>query len=130
MVKGNVIFKSAVAAAIVAATFAVQNVKAGDTANGVTLKPGNGMSFVVGSKRATTYFLPTAGECDVTIMVSEASPLANQDYVTASRMKIKLTPGNTSRFDSFEGKALKFACNTNATTMTISNEVLKVSSIN
>ena len=95
----------------------------------VTLDPGKGMSFVVGSKRATTFFHPTAGECEVTLIVSEADPMVNGTYVSGTRLKLKLTPGKVTRIDSIEGKSLSLACDANAKTITVSPERLKVSSL-
>jgi len=95
----------------------------------VTLDPGKGMSFVVGTKRATTFFHQAAGECEVTLIVSEADPMVNGTYVSATRMKVKLTPGKNTQIDSVDGKSLSLACDANAETMTVSPERIKVSNL-
>lgn len=97
--------------------------------DGVTLKPGNGMSFVVGTKRATTYFHQRSGECEVTLMLGEASAVAGQEYLSASRLKIKLAPNDVTRIDSFKGKSLSIVCNNEAETITVVDERLKLSSL-
>jgi len=96
----------------------------------VTLKPGNGMSFIVGTKRATTYFHPRAGECEVTLMLGEATVPDGQEYLSSSRLKIRLTPHNITRIDSFEGKSLSIVCNKAAETITVIDKRLKLSSLN
>ncbi len=96
----------------------------------VTLKPGSGMSFVVGSKRATAYFYPRAGECEVTLMLGEVSAPNRTEYLSSSRLKIRLTPNNITRIDSFEGKSLSIVCNNAAETITVVDKRLKLSSLN
>lgn len=121
------------ASTIVAATLATL-MSAGTATSGaidkdITLRPGNGMSFVVGKKRATTYFHEAAGQCNVTVLVSEATWNVSSDYVPASRMRVTLTPGSKTRIDSFEGKSISFLCNADASSMTVRNERFTVSSL-
>ncbi len=126
---GKIISKTFLASAIIAATMAAQSAKAEQATGKLTLEPGNGMSFVAGSKKAMTVFQSNAGSCDVTILISEAEPIKNGDYQSASRVKVQLTPGNTTSVDSSEGRSIKFVCNQDAKSLTISNELLKVSSL-
>lgn len=95
----------------------------------VTLKPGKGKSFVVGTKRAITYFYPKAGECEVTLMLKEANATTGQNYISGSRLMIRLTPYNITRIDSIEGKSLSIVCNKAAETITIVDKRLKLSSL-
>ncbi|GAA6212791.1 hypothetical protein NBRC116602_25320 [Hyphomicrobiales bacterium 4NK60-0047b] len=95
----------------------------------VTLEPGNGMSFVVGTKRATAYFYPKAGECELTLMLGEANATTGREYLKASRLKIRLTPKNMTRIDTFKGKSLSIVCNKAAETITIIDSRLKLSSL-
>lgn len=118
-----------VVAAALATLISTGAATAGNVAKDITLKPGNGMSFVVGNKRATTYFNENAGQCDVTVLVSEATWKVSSDYVPASRMRVKLAPGSNTRVDSFEGKSVSFTCNVDAKSMTVRNEQLTVSSL-
>lgn len=117
------------AAATLATMLAVGTATAASTEKDITLRPGNGMSFVVGKKRATTYFHQVAGQCDVTVMVSEATWLVKAGYVPASRMRVKLTPGTETQIDSFDGKSISFACNADAKSMTVRNKQFTVSSL-
>jgi hypothetical protein len=89
---------------------------------GVILQPGDGRSFVIGSKRATAYFYPKAGECEVTLMLGQANAMAGKEYLSASRLKIRLTPMNITRIDSFKGQSLSIICNASAKTITIMNK--------
>ncbi len=95
----------------------------------VTLEPGNGMSFVVGTKRATAYFYPKAGECELTLMLGEANATTGREYLKASRLKIRLTQKNMTRIDTFKGKSLSIVCNKAAETITIIDSRLKLSSL-
>lgn len=126
---GKIISKTFLASAIIAATMAAQSAKAEQSADKLTLAPGNGMSFVAGSKKAMTVFQTNSGACDVTILISEVDPVQNGIYQSASRVKVQLTPGNATSVDSSEGRSIRFVCNQDAKSLTISNEVLKVSSL-
>ncbi|GJM03332.1 MAG: hypothetical protein DHS20C08_18330 [Rhodomicrobium sp.] len=122
MIISTRVLKTALTAVTLTALVASGTVMAGSLKSGTTLKPGNGMSFLVGNKRATTYFLPSSGACEVTVMVSEAKPMVElANYVPASRMRVKLSPGNVTKIDSFEGKTLRVMCNADAKSMTVQN---------
>jgi hypothetical protein len=122
MIISTRVLKTALTTMALTAMMASGSVMAGSLKSGTTLQPGHGMSFVVGNKRATTYFHPSSGACEVTVMVSEASPMIEvANYVPASRLRMKLTPGNATKIDSFEGKSISVVCNEDAKTMTIMN---------
>lgn len=122
--------KAAVAATLLTAALNSSTALAESITPDATLLPGNGMSFVIGSKRATTYFRQDKGECEVTVMVSEAEPMLQKaEYVPASRLRMKLTPGKVTRIDTFEGKSLSLTCNADAGSMTVENKPLKVSNL-
>ena len=116
------VLKTAIASIALTAMVATGPATAAALKSGTTLKPGHGMSFLVGNKRATTYFHPAAGTCEITVMVSEAEPMTDAaTYIPASRLRMKLTPGTVSRIDSFEGKTLSVICDAEAKTMTVLN---------
>lgn len=118
----NTAVKTALTTLLLATIAAGSSALAGSYKTGTTLRPGHGMSFLVGSKRATTYFQQSSGACDVTVMVSEAKPMSEAtSYVPASRLRVKLTPGNVTQIDSFEGKTLRVMCNADAKSMTVQN---------
>lgn len=129
VIKASTKAKTFLVSALVASALFAGTANAGAHDKDVTLAPGNGMSFVLGTKRATTYFQSAAGQCDVTVMVSEADPMVKATYVPASRMRIQLQPGNVTHLDSVDGKSLSFACDANAKTMTVRKEYLKLSSL-
>lgn len=125
----KILGKSFVASAIILGAMALQPVHAFEADKDITLLPGNGMSFAVGSKRALAFFNKNAGQCDVTIMVSEQNSVVGEKYRSASRVKVQLVPGNSTQLDSSEGKSLKVICNQNAKSMTIKNQKLEVSAL-
>ena len=89
------------------------------SSDALTMKPVHGISFVVGSKRAVSYFQNDRGLCNLTLMVAEAM---NGDEVpsdTAARFEIAIDAGKTTRLDTAEGKSLDFACTANAQAMSV-----------
>lgn len=118
------------AAIVTLTSVTLQPVHAFETKEAVTVKPGNGMSFKVGSKKAITYFNENRGHCDVTIMLSELNPVIGNSYQSASKVKVQLVPGKSTLVESADGKALKVSCDKNAKTMTIQNEKVKLSALN
>ena len=106
---------------------ALDPVHAFEAKEAVTVKPGNGMSFKVGSKKAITYFNENSGHCDVTIMLSEFNPVIGNSYQSASKVKVQFVPGKSTLVESADEKALRVSCNQDAKTMTIQNQKVKIS---
>ncbi len=95
----------------------------------VILDPGAGMSKVVGTKRATTFFYPKSGECEITLLLADVNVDTKQEYLSASRLKIRLTPGNITRIDGFKGESLSIVCNEDAKTLTVVDKRLKLTNL-
>ncbi len=123
----KIAFKLTTAALL--STIALGPVHAFEAKEVVTVKPGNGMSFKVGSKKAITYFNENSGHCDVTIMLSELNPVIGNSYQSASKVKVQLVPGKSTLVESADGKALRVSCNQDAKTMTIQNQKVKISAL-
>ena len=93
-----------------------------DPASPLTMKPLQGVSFAIGTKRAVSYFLSDDDTCKLTLMLAE---VAHDDEVspTAARMTIAVEVGKTAHLDTAEGKSLEFKCQAGAQAMSI--EVLQ-----
>ena len=126
---GKTILKSGIATAIILSALSLQTVHAIEAKKAVTVEPGKGLSFKVGSKKAITYFIKSGDYCDVTIMLSEQNPVIGQTYQSASKVKVQLVPGKSTLVESADGKALKVACNQGAKTMTIQNQKVEISAL-
>lgn len=126
-VTNKTLFKCAAAALL--SGIALGPVHAFEAKEAVTVKPGKGMSFKVGSKKAITYFNENSGHCDVTIMLSELNPVIGNSYQSASKVKVQLVPGKSTLVESADGKALRVSCNQDAKTMTVQNQKVKLSAL-
>lgn len=81
--------------------------------------PVKGISFDIGSKRAVTYFKPTAGICNLTVMLADRSADEAAVQGAGSRVQMQVLPGKAARVDTADGKALEFGCKLGATAMTV-----------
>ena len=87
--------------------------------HGMTMKPLQGVSFDIGTKRAVSYFLSDDEECKLTLMLAE---LVNDDEangLAATRMTVAVEVGKAARLDTAEGKSLEFKCQPGGQEMSI-----------
>jgi hypothetical protein len=77
-------------------------------------EPRQSISYEIGSKFASGYFVHHAGTCMVTLMAVEKSPPDNPLPVTAARVRLTLLPGQIAGLDSEEGSSLNFTCSKGA----------------
>src|SRR5262249_17783100 len=83
---------------------------AGEGYKVATLQPTRGMSFDVGSKRAISYFLAKDGNCRLTVLLADTTDGdGGLGTAPATRVQLRIGPGETARVDTAEGKALEFA---------------------
>lgn len=84
----------------------------------VTLSPASGKSFNVGADKAVGYFLAKDGQCELTLMVA---PAGDMDSIkgAGSRVRFAVAPGNASVFETSEGGALQFTCESGAAKMSV-----------
>lgn len=84
----------------------------------VVLKPAKGQSFDVGADKAVGYFLAKDGQCELTLMMA---PAGDMDSVkgAGSRLRFAVAPGKTGVFESPEGGALQFTCESGAKAMSV-----------
>jgi hypothetical protein len=90
------------------------------------MKPLYAVSFEVGRKHVTSYFLKKGGLCDLTMMVTDRpdeTPWWSNDIPTLStaQFKAQITGGETALFGfgAAEGRALEYACVTGAQAMSV-----------
>ncbi|MGO9234974.1 MAG: hypothetical protein ACLP4V_13205 [Methylocella sp.] len=94
--------------------------RATDPALPLTIRPLQGASFDIGTKRAVSYFLSDDEECKLTLMLAE---LVNDDDeangLAATRMTVAVEVGKAARLDTAEGKSLEFKCQPGGQEMSI-----------
>ena len=107
-----------IAAATAAALLAAGAVSASaENVRHLTLTPGKGVSFYMGSKHGITLFKPAEGACDLTVTIAENPDQEGMAGATASRVKMSVVPGKPARVETAEGQALVFSCNKDALSM-------------
>ena len=77
---------------------------------GMTMKPLQGVSFDIGTKRAVSYFLSDNGACKLTLTLAEVVQDDEVNGPTAARMTVAVEVGKVAHFDTAEGKSLEFKC--------------------
>ena len=113
------IFSTLVLASAVAAS-AIAGSAVAETGSALAkLKPRQGISLDVGAKRAVAYFLADARICNLTILVADRMIETATVIPAATRLQFDVAAGSDVRVDTTEGKALAFACATDAKSMTV-----------
>ena len=115
----NTTFSSLVLASAVAVAAIASGAVAETTASMATLKPRQGVSLDVGSKRAVGYFLADSRICNLTLLVADRMADGAGSIPAATRLQFEVAAGADVRVDTSEGKALAFACATDAKSMRI-----------
>ena len=93
--------------------------QAADLSSGLTMKPLQGVSFNVGSKRAVSYFLREEGQCKLVLTLADAPDWSEPSKFSAVRFEAAVRPGNATHYNSTEGVEIDFACQANAEAMSI-----------
>ncbi len=94
-------------------------VKAAEQDMTVRARPMSAISFDIGSKHATGYFLVRDGSCDLSVWLADKSSGDEIAIGTPARMTIPVSPGSTMFVSSAEGTAAEFACAPNADFMSV-----------
>jgi hypothetical protein len=93
--------------------------RATDSASPLTMKPLQGVSFDIGTKRAVSYFLSDGDACKLTLMLAEVVHGDEVNGLTATRMTVAVEAGKAAHLDTAEGKSLAFKCQAGAQVMSI-----------
>ena len=110
--------RSALAATVAASTWGWDAAWAGPgTEEHAQYRPIQSISYEFGSKFTSGYFIRRAGECHLSLMVTEKSNTEQSSPRTAARVRLILNPGQIAGLDSEEGQSLNFACGENATAL-------------
>jgi hypothetical protein len=91
------------------------------TADTRSYKEIQSISYDLGSKSTSGYFVQQDGQCQVVLMVSEKT---DPDAATAgspARLRLSLKPGQAAGLDSAEGQSLSFACGEQAGSLTVTS---------
>ncbi len=93
--------------------------RAADPASALTMKPLQGVSFDIGTKRAVSYFLSDNGACKLTLTLAEVVQDDEVNGLTAARMTVAVEGDKVAHFDTAEGKSLEFKCQAGAQAMSV-----------
>ncbi|MGC2319405.1 MAG: hypothetical protein WA615_23395, partial [Bradyrhizobium sp.] len=84
--------------------------QAADPASPLTMKPQQGVSFDIGTKRAVSYFLIDGNSCKLTLMLAEVVHGDEVNGPTTTRVTVAIEAGKAAHLDTTEGKTLEFKC--------------------
>jgi hypothetical protein len=85
--------------------------------NSSIYRPAQAVTLSFGSKIAAGYFLEKEGACAVNIFVAENT--GDNSGPSASRLQVKVVPGENVRLISVEGRAVEFKCGAKAATLEV-----------
>ena len=103
----------------IAATASLGTAQAADPASPLTMKPQQGVSFDIGTKRAVSYFLSDGDTCKLTLMLAEVVSGDEVNGLAVTRMTVAVEADKAVHLDTAEGKSLEFKCQVGAQAMTI-----------
>src|SRR5262249_3145868 len=90
-----------------------------DPALPLTMKPLQGVSFDIGTKRTVSYFLSDGAACKLTLTVADVIDDDEVNGLTATRMTVSVQTGKLAYLDTADGKSLEFKCQEGAQAMSI-----------
>jgi hypothetical protein len=93
--------------------------RAADPASPLTMKPLQGVSFDIGTKRVVSYFLSYRNVCELTLTLAEVVQDDEVNGLTAARMTVAVEIGKTAHLDTAAGKSLDFKFQAGAHAMSI-----------
>ncbi len=80
-------------------------------------RPAQGLTHSFGSKLAVGYFLQKDGACALNIFLTENTGDATAP--SASRLQVKVAPGESVKLNSAEGKSLEIKCGAEGATLEV-----------
>ena len=109
----------------ISATASLGMARAADPALPLTMRPLQGVSFDIGTKRAVSYFLSDNNACKLTLTLAEVVHDDEVNGLTATRVTVAIEAGKAAHLDTVEGKTLEFKCQGGAHVMSVdaSNQV-------
>jgi hypothetical protein len=110
---------SAFAFAALAAAHGATPVRAGG-AKELQVKPLKAINLDVGNKRAIGYYLADAGNCSLTVLLSDVNYQDDGTTPSASRVSVSVLGGTSAKVDTIDGTTMAFTCANGASTMGVS----------
>ena len=92
-------------------------VSAGNAAR--TIGPAKGITLLVGTKRAVSYFVADGDTCNLTVMLSDTYFDTDPVVPSAVRVNVSVGAGTSSRVDTADGPSLTFFCAPGAKSMKV-----------
>jgi hypothetical protein len=77
------------------------------------------LSYVVGSKRAIGYFQSVSGQCQLTLMIAEATDPDAGQAPSAARLSFGMAPGQSVALGSAEGESIVATCGAGGETLEV-----------
>ena len=87
--------------------------------SGARYLPIESISYEVGSKVMSGYFVQQGSVCLVTLMIIEKGDPDRLSPATAARVRIMLDPGQIAGLDSEEGRSVNLTCGEGATSLLV-----------
>ncbi len=84
-----------------------------------TMKPLQGISLDVGTKHSVSYFLNDSGQCKLVMTLADEPDWSGVPSFTSIRFEALVPAGRQTRYNSGDGKAVEFACQAEARTMSV-----------
>jgi hypothetical protein len=98
---------------------AASTAQAADTTAKLTMKPLHGVSFDVGARRAVSFYLSRSGRCELVLTLADTPNWDDDAGFEAIRFEASIRAGETTRYKSDEGRAIDFACEEAAQSMSV-----------
>jgi hypothetical protein len=84
-----------------------------------SMKPLQGILIEVGAKHGVGYFYSEANHCKLVLTLADDPNTEDDLSFTAIRHEATVFAGNSTRYNSPDGKSLEFTCATDAQKMTV-----------
>jgi hypothetical protein len=85
----------------------------------VSVQPIQSISYEFGSKFVSGFFMQQAASCLVHLMITEKIDPDEPLRMTATRVRLALSPGQIAGLDSEEGRSLNLKCGEGAETLVV-----------
>jgi hypothetical protein len=99
-------------------TLPIGAANAQDAAKSAVLKPLQGASFEIGSKRAVAYFTTEREMCRVVLTMADEPDWKNASHFSALRFESSVSPGKSEQYGS-SGQMVEFYCGLQAGSLRI-----------
>jgi len=116
---GLAAFAAAIAASFLSSSPAVSDDSPRPNEGYVRYLPIQSISYELGSKVTSGYFVQRGSVCVVTLLIAEKSDPDEPSPLTAARVRLMLDPGEVAGLDSEEGRSLNFTCGEDAATLLV-----------